>query len=351
MSRNKRVLIFVSVWTLLGLFFASRSILIYSYAEQDFDWRLPLKLSLAEWWGWALLAPAIVWLARRFTFDRESWKRSLGVHLASAFVIAGLKAVLDAYVQPLISGFPANFVYKLHTNLVTYASVVAVVQAALYYRKYRERELQASQLEARLVQSQLQVLKSELHPHFLFNTLHAISTLMHRDVEAADRMLARLSDLLRHSLEHIGRQETTLEAELEFLALYVEIEQMRFGDRLSVDVDAARETLDLAVPAFLLQPLVENAIRHAVAPRAAGGSVEIQASRFDDTLRIEVRDDGPGFSAGPARNGIGLSNTRARLEQLYGTSHRFELVNFDAPSRGASCRIELPASVHGDAPT
>ena len=204
---------------------------------------------------------------------------------------------------------------------------------------------------SRMVQSQLQVLKSELHPHFLFNTLHAISTLMHRDVGAADRMLARLSDLLRHSLEHIGQQETTLQAELEFLALYVEIEQMRFGDRLSVDVDAAPETLELAVPAFLLQPLVENAIRHAVAPRAAGGAVEIQASRFDDTLRIEVRDDGPGFPAGPARNGIGLSNTRARLEQLYGASHRFELANLDAPSQGALCRIELPARVYDGAPT
>ena len=357
MSWKKRVLLFVSVWTLLGLFFASRSILIYSYAEQDFDWRLPLKLSLAEWYGWALLAPAIIWLARRFAFARESWKKSLGIHLAAGLLIATVKVVLDAYVQPLIGGFPANLAYKLHTNLVTYASVVAVIQAALYYRKYRERELKASQLEARLAQSQLQVLKSELHPHFLFNTLHAISTLMHRDVGAADRMLARLSDLLRHSFEHIGQQETTLKAELEFLALYVEIEQMRFGDRLSVDVDADPETLDLAVPAFLLQPLVENAIRHAVAPRAAGGAVEIQASRLGDTLRIEVRDDGPGFptapagQAGLAQNGIGLSNTRARLEQLYGASHRFELVNFDAPSQGAICRIELPARVHGGAPT
>ena len=356
---KKRVLLFVSVWTLLGLFFASRSILIYSYAEQDFDWRLPLKLSLAEWYGWALLAPAIIWLVRRFTFARESWKTSLGIHLAAALVIAIMKVVLDAYVQPLIGGYPANLAYKLHTNLVTYASVVAVIQAALYYRKYRERELKASQLEARLAQSQLEVLKSELHPHFLFNTLHAISTLMHRDVGAADRMLARLSDLLRYLLEHIGQQETTLKAELEFLTLYIEIEQMRFGDRLSVDVDAAPETLDLAVPAFLLQPLVENAIRHAVAPRAAGGSVEIQASRLGDTLRIEVRDDGPGFPAGQAgqaglaglaQNGIGLSNTRARLEQLYGASHRFELVNFEAPSQGAICRIELPARVHGGAP-
>lgn len=339
---TKRIVLFLSVWTLLGLFFASRSILIYSYAEQDFDWRLPLKLSLAEWWGWALLAPAIVWLSRRFPFTRESWKKMLGIHLAAGLAIASVKVVLDAQIQPLIGGFPANFAYKLHTNLVTYGAVVAVMQAAIYYRKYRERELKASQLETRLAKTQLQVLKSELHPHFLFNTLHAISALMHRDVDAADRMLSRLSDLLRHSLEHIGQQETTVKAELDFLAIYLEIEQMRFGDRLTVDVDASPDTLDLAVPSFLLQPLVENSIRHAVAPRAAGGSIAVEASRRDDKLKIEVRDDGPGFTeTSKPGNGIGLSNTRARLEGLYGSAHRFELVN--GPSRGAICRLELPA--------
>lgn len=344
MTWTKRVALFLGVWTVLGLFFASRSILIYSYGEQDFDWRLPLKLQLAEWYGWALLAPAVIWLARTFTFARESWKTSLLIHVAAGLVIAYVKVVLDAYVQPLVGGFASNFAYKLHTNLVTYSSIVAVMQAAIYYRKYRERELKASQLEARLVGAQLQVLKNELHPHFLFNTLHAISALMHRDVAAADRMLARLSDLLRHSLEHIGQQETTVKAELEFLALYLEIEQMRFGERLHVDVDAAPETLDLAVPAFLLQPLVENSIRHAVAHRTAGGTVAIETSRLDDTLRIEVRDDGPGFTEGTVsrpNGGIGLSNTRARLDGLYGASHRFELSN--ASSHGAICRLELPA--------
>jgi signal transduction histidine kinase len=339
--------LFFGCWTLLGLFFASRSILIYSYRGEDFDWRLPLLMSLTEWYGWGALAPAILWLGRRVPFQRGSWLRATLVHLPASVFFSLVKVVMDGWLLPLVTGLeiPVSSAYKLHSNLLTYWAILGASLALENYRKYRERELRASQLETRLAEAQLQVLKMQLHPHFLFNTLHAISTLMHRDVEAAERMLTRLSDLLRHSLEHVGVQEVSLKQELEFLDRYVEIEKVRFGDRLAVEVRVDPELLDARVPNLILQPLVENAIRHGIAPRAAGGRIEIEARRDNGMLDLEIRDDGPGLSevAGKEGNGgIGLANTRARLEQLYGAAHRFELS--DAAGGGLAVNLAIPLS-------
>ncbi|MCA1557757.1 MAG: histidine kinase, partial [Acidobacteria bacterium] len=212
--------------------------------------------------------------------------------------------------------------------LLIYWVILGIDHALRYYTKYRERELQASQLEARLAQAQLQVLKMQLHPHFLFNTLHAISTLMHRDVEAADRMIARLSDLLRLALDNEGVQEVTLKQELELLERYLEIEQTRFRDRLTVEMRIEPEVLDARVPNLILQPLVENAIQHGITPRRGQGRIEIGARRTNGTLDIYVRDDGRGLAGATdetVKEGVGLSNTRARLLQLYGGHARFEL--------------------------
>ncbi len=183
----------------------------------------------------------------------------------------------------------------------------------------------------------------QLHPHFLFNTLHAIWTLMHKDVETADRMLARLSDLLRITLENSGMQEVPLKQELAFLEPYLEIEQTRFGDRLSVQLDVEPDTLDALVPNLLLQPLVENAIRHGIAPRAAGGRIRISAKRENAKLRVQVRDNGAGIPESERevlKEGVGLTNTRARLQQLYGAGHRLELHN--AVDGGLEVTLELP---------
>ena len=182
----------------------------------------------------------------------------------------------------------------------------------LYYSRYREGELRTAQLSAQLAQAQLQALRAQLHPHFLFNTLNAISTLVHKDPDIADRMIARLSDLLRLTLENIGVQEVRLAQELEFLERYLEIERMRFPDRLQVRMHIAPETLDAWAPYLILQPIVENAIRHGIAPRSTPGTVEIRADCKNDRLILEVRDDGPGIS--PDRNlkdGVGISSTRA----------------------------------------
>jgi len=213
------------------------------------------------------------------------------------------------------------------------------VTAIEYYRQFRLRELKASQLEAQLAVAQLEVLKMQLQPHFLFNTLHAISALMYRDVGSADRMVTRLSDFLRLTLDSAGVQEVTLKREMEYLDKYLEIEQVRFGDRLEVRRAIDPATLDLLVPNLVLQPLVENAVRHGIAPRASGGRIEVTSRVHEGTLTIEVLDDGPG--AGAIREGVGLSNTRARLEQLYGADARLEIGN--APAGGFSARLTLPA--------
>jgi len=221
--------------------------------------------------------------------------------------------------------------------------IVAVSHAFDYYRKYRERELRTAELEKRLVQAKLQALQMQLNPHFLFNTLHSISSLMHKDVEAADKMITRLSDLLRAALAGADTQEVTLRQELNLLQLYLSIEQIRFGNRLSVKMEIAPDTLEAQVPNLILQPLVENAIRHGIEPRARPGCIELRSQRQDSRLALVVSDNGAGISGnGAVKEGVGLSNTRARLRELYGETHRFELVRPEA----GGVRIELSLPFH-----
>jgi len=234
--------------------------------------------------------------------------------------------------------FKPLLVKTWHFNLLIYWVIVAVSHAFDYYRKYRERELRASELEKHLAQAKLQALQMQLNPHFLFNTLHSISSLMHKDVEAADRMIARLSDLLRAALEGAGTQQVTLRQELDLLQLYLAIEQVRFGSRLTVKMNIAPDTLGAQVPNLILQPLVENAIRHGIEPRARLGCIELQAHRQDGALALVVSDDGAGLGEnGRIKEGVGLSNTRARLRELYGTAHRFELLR----GQEGGVRVEL----------
>jgi two-component system, LytTR family, sensor kinase len=186
-------------------------------------------------------------------------------------------------------------------------------------------------------------LKMQLHPHFLFNTLNSISALLHQDPGLADRMIARLGDFLRLTLDNSGSQEVTLQRELEFLKCYLEIERVRFQDRLTVSYDVAPETLDAMVPNLVWQPIVENAIRHAIAPRAGSGRIEVRAQRIGSKLQLQVKDDGPGLSSKQGSNGskgVGLANTRERLRQLYGDEQRFELGS--GSDRGLVVTLEIP---------
>jgi LytS/YehU family sensor histidine kinase len=230
-----------------------------------------------------------------------------------------------------------NVFVMLDKELLVYWIIVLTSHAAVYYQRYREGELRASQ-------AQLQALKMQLHPHFLFNALHAISALVHSDPDAADKMIARLGDFLRLTLDASATQEVPLRRELEFLNCYLEIERVRFNDRLTTSLEVDPRVLDCRVPNLILQPLVENAIRHGVSQRAAHGHVEVRAERRGDALRLEVRDNGAGLSNASAcranKGGVGLSNTRARLQQLYGSAYRFELA--DDPRGGAIATLEIP---------
>ena len=224
--------------------------------------------------------------------------------------------------------------------MLVYWVVVAVTCAFDYYRKYREREVRAIELEKLLAQAKLQALRMQLNPHFLFNSLHSISALMHKNVDAADRMISRLGELLRAALDNTETQEVSLGQELQFLRGYLELEQIRFGSRLEVEIRAGPEALEARVPNLILQPLVENAIRHGIEPHARPGRIRLLARRQADELTLEVHDNGGGLGSQAPADGVGLSNTRARLRSLYGEAHVFELCN--PPEGGLLVRLTIP---------
>ncbi len=341
-------------WTALALYFSAEN-----YAYMLFIGSSNPVLRVISWWAthfylWALLTPLVWFLLRTFPLDRDTWKRNLAVHVPGSLAVTALQVALWLPMAPLL-GLPSMgektpwqmyksfLVGDAHSNLMVYWSLLALWNGAHFYRKFQEQALAASRLEKSLSQARLDALQIQLQPHFLFNTLHAISTLMQRDVRAANRLIVRLSDLLRLTLEHAGEQVVSLQKELELLEQYLEIQRTRFQDRLTVRMDIDPETLDARVPCLILQPLVENAVRHGIAPLSRPGRIEIRAHRQNGTLRLEVCDDGVGLKTGEGVfYGIGLGNTRARLAQLYGSSQALSMCN--APSGGLVVSVELPFS-------
>jgi two-component system LytT family sensor kinase len=309
--------------------------------------------NLCELLTYAPLTPVAFVLATRFSFQRENWVRRSLQHLALgvAFCIAhvilrGLTpyAIWDSHTGNYASAvwnsqthvFQINWqIFKdlFRSNIVedvtgAYIPIVLVAHALSYYRSFRDRELHSAKLESQLATAHLQALKSHLQPHFLFNTMHSISALMLIDVKAADKMMARLSDLLRMSLESDGAQIIRLSRELEFVNGYLEIEKIRLRERLNVVLDIAPETLDALVPSLLLQPLVENAIRHGISRVSSGGTVWITSSQQGSDLWLRVRDNGPGLveaTTAQSGTGLGLRTTRERLQTIYGDDHSFEI--------------------------
>jgi two-component system LytT family sensor kinase len=356
-SRRISLRLIWAVATGLGIFSAFQA---YNYVRL-FTERKPmmmhlLALNMTYWYAWALLVPGMIWLARRYRFERHTWRRAAVVHLMGVIAFTFAHALITVSIrEPLIAAFGWRtqrwwfefqqlFFLNFDWEMMTYWAVVGVSHALDYRGEAQERALTAAQFEARLAEARLQSLQRQLHPHFLFNTLHTISALMHRDIDAADAMLARLSDLLRLTLERLRVQEIPLKEELEFLEKYLEIERTRFGDRLTVVMEIEPNALDVNVPTLILQPLVENAIRHGIAPRIAGGRLQIVARRTGTRLWLMVRDNGPGLSKAKLdafTQGVGVSNTRSRLEHLYPGAHKFD---FQQPSDGGlAVTIEIPA--------
>ena len=310
-------------------------------------------LNFSWWYFWAAMAPTVVWLSQHFQFERGALSRAVAIHVpgvvACSFAhIAAMEGVHWGLAYS--AGRPYAWWYQVQRSAVlyldwemmTYWALVGLSHALLYYRESRARAVRTAQLETKLVEAQLTTLQQQLHPHFLFNTLHAISSLMHKDVNAADRVLMQLSDLLRITLENLGRQEVPLHAELGALSKYLQIEQTRFADRLHVHFEVQPDTLDTRIPSLLLQPLVENAIKHGVARKAGPGHIDISARRDGDKLLLEVRDDGVGLSEDALtalQKGIGVSTTRARLQHLFGADFRFE---FHRRQQGLAVLIALP---------
>jgi two-component system LytT family sensor kinase len=348
------------VWVLIGFISGSRYYLVDLFQGKGVSFAVFFGEAIVCFLLWALLTPTILGLARRYPVTGDKRFHRLLFHLGAGLLTVIVYSALETLVGFIQKGGPkdasairASFQLIFTTGaipqLVTYAAIAGVGHILEYYRRQRSRErevseikLRASQLESSLRQAQLDALRLQLHPHFLFNTLNTISFLMREDVEAANRLLIQLSELLRVAVR-TEQQEIPLRQELDFLNRYLEIEQTRFQDRLSIEMQIEPDTLDAMAPALLLQPLVENAIKHGVAQSSDPGVVSVSARRENGFLEIEIRDNGPGFpiaETAHAGNGVGLANTRARLKQIYNSNCRFEVGN--ATDGGGLIAVSIP---------
>lgn len=353
----RRAALLFSGWTLVSIIFAGIS---YAAAigenHKEFGFVSALKLNLVQFYLWAILSPLVFRFSRRFPIEvRPLNLRNLSLYFPALISFAGIHQIVHLAVlwsitprwrqqfPSLMDCYRAYFAFGFYIDLIIALLIVIAVHALLYYQNFRASELAQSSLKTQLAQAQLRALKMQLHPHFLFNTLHSISSLVLEDPPKANSMIARLGDFLRLTLENSNQQLVSLKEETEFLRCYLEIEQVRFGDRLMVALELEPQTLSAQVPHLILQPVVENAIQHAVAPRATRGHINIEAKRRNNLLRLEVRDNGPGIISNGdllEKKGVGLSNVRARLHQIYGPDFRFELMN--ARDGGLTVAMEIP---------
>ena len=353
----RRAMLLFGGWTLVSIVFA-----LISFAaaigenHKEFGFVAALRLNLVQFYLWAILTPLLFRFSRRFPIElRPLNVCNLLLYFPALILFAGIHQVIHLAVlwsisprwrqqyPDLFDCYRAYFAFGFYTDLIIASLIVVAVHALLYYQNFRASELAQSSLKTQLAHAQLRALKMQLHPHFLFNTLHSISSLVLEDPPKANSMIARLGDFLRLTLENSDQQLVSLKQEAEFLRCYLEIEQVRFGDRLTVAFELEPQTLSAQVPHLILQPVVENAIQHAIAPRATRGHINVEAKRLNSSLRLEVRDNGPGMGSNnnlPGTEGVGLSNVRARLHQIYGFDFRFELIN--AKGEGLAVVMEIP---------
>jgi two-component system, LytTR family, sensor kinase len=360
--QGRRASYFLLLWMTIGLFFGTKRIIethVYGYS---YPWDRALWWQLWEWALWGLLSLIIFAVCRVCERRSLGWRKQALVHALAGSAVAltqGFLAALGSHIEawwrgwpPMQNGKPWSFlmiekvtvVNHFHQNLLIYVAIVAAWNAVRHYKRARERELRAAELEAQLAHAQLEALRAQLHPHFLFNTLNTVAELIHHEPCKAEEMILQLSELLRLALQSQATQEVPLAEEIAFARRYLEIEQTRLGERLTVEWFIADETLSARVPNLILQPLVENAIRHGIAPFTGRGRVAIRASRHDGRLTLQVCDTGcsPDANASaPGGHGIGLANTRARLQRFYGDKHFFALTH----GNGTVAELTIPFAI------
>lgn len=323
-------------WTLLALSYTASSVISMITEGEAYTWTRPLTWNLTTAYLWMGLTPLVAWLGSKG--GSGGWGRFWAVHAPAGLVLAALEVMLALGIYWAVCGpsplrpqlsFGAyarmQFAYNFHLSVLTYGVMLLVLRAIDSQRRLRDERLRNAQLETRLVQSQLQTLRVQLQPHFLFNTLNAISALALADPVQARQMIARLSDFLRLTLEERHAQHVPLSREVEFLTCYLGIQQVRFQDRLTTHLDVSTETMRAMVPNMILQPLVENALRHGLLDKSERGTLNIVTRREGDKLLLRVDDDGIGLPPEGAKDGLGLGNTRTRLDMLFGTSASIEL--------------------------
>jgi signal transduction histidine kinase len=367
-GRLRRLLLLTLLFLGINLILGTESYLYNRAYSPEKTWLTFVIYPMPLWMPWIILVPVVLKVARRFRLDQSPGAKTIGIHLVAFVVTLGchflcmaaliglqisyqngappLQATLK-YFGHLPLGTPLGWALR---NLIVYCVVLAVSYTRDYRRELRDRDVQASRLEGQLAKAQLHSLKSQLHPHFLFNSLNAISTLMRTDMDSAERMLDMLAELLRRSLRESAVQEVPLHQEMDFVGRYLDIEQVRFSNRLNVEIDVPPEVAEALVPHLILQPLVENAIRHGIGPKVGPGTVRITARRENDYLALQVSDDGvgPGLRRSSLTGeGVGLTNTQARLDQLFGGRARME---FGAVIEGGfRVALQIPFCLAGGA--
>lgn len=364
-----------AVWSFVALAASLTIWQLYRSTDMPMSYATTMWLELSQVLTYAPLAPFAYAFANRYPIRRDNWKRLSLFYLGAGLLFCVAHVILrgvtpyaiwhskshqwsSAFWNPYThrpgiqwTGLRELFLFNLVDDITgTFFPIALVAHVVSYYRRLQERENRAAQLEGQLAKANLQSLKSQLQPHFLFNTMHSISALMLTDVQAADRMITRLADLLRMNLESAGTQVTTLSRELEFVNCYLGIEQVRFEERLALVFDIAPETLDALVPLMLLQPLVDNAVKHGISRLPTGGEIRISSYLQNGDLKLEVRDSGPGFTAQHTErpSGLGLRVTRERLETLYGTNQ--SLVLASPPEGGMSALVSIPFRASPNSP-
>lgn len=343
------------IWTLIGLIYSSQSFFYSLSIGRTFDIQRSLFHSFTFCLEWALLTPLVIYLAQYFRLDEKKYLQNIGIHFFFSVVIALFQHTTYTFVIDVVENdfvlskplekFLPSIIGFFEFGVMMYWSIVFIFHAIGYYRRYQQEEKHSIELKSQLAEAQLQTLTMQLQPHFLFNTLNTISVLVKKEPSLAQKMIVRLSDLLRLTLERGNENVISMEKELQFMNTYLAIEKVRFGDRLHISTEIEESALNSKVPTFILQPLVENSIRHGIAQRSGNGWISVSAKLLNGNVHIEVNDGG-GKSGRLKKNaggsGVGLENTRSRLQQLYGSN--FDLQIAENSENGFIVRIRIPYS-------